>query len=223
MQLDNISLEKTLTFEQFGTAGTSNLSDSNNWLNSNSKTNSSIICGSIDQDETLKNETTYIDNEDISLLSLTVIPKNTVEESTKINLSENSLKCQTILSNHDSDDNSTDIEQMEKIVHNNPAENANPITNNEMVLPNDQQVSLRDALEVVPLFDESNIPLSHFIEGCYEAKAMLPTPAAQENLGRLLRSKFVIKLHKCPLGTQPCDQNSGEPGPANPRVACRRR
>ena len=29
-QLDNISLEKTLTFEQFETAGTSNLSDSNN-------------------------------------------------------------------------------------------------------------------------------------------------------------------------------------------------
>ena len=36
---DNISLEKTLAFEQFETAGTSNLSDSNNWLNSNSKTN----------------------------------------------------------------------------------------------------------------------------------------------------------------------------------------
>ena len=54
LKLDNISLEKTLTFEQFETAGTSNLSDSNNWRNSNSKTNSSIICGSIDQDETLK-------------------------------------------------------------------------------------------------------------------------------------------------------------------------
>ena len=51
----------------------------------------------------------------------------------------------------------------------------------EMALPNGQQVSLRDALEVVPLFDRSNIPLSHFIEGCYEAKAMLPTPSAQDN------------------------------------------
>ena len=29
-ELDNISLEKTLTFKQFETAGTSNLSDSNN-------------------------------------------------------------------------------------------------------------------------------------------------------------------------------------------------
>ena len=83
-QSDNISSEKTLTFEQFETAGKSNLSDSNNWLNSNSKTNSSIICESIDQDETLKNETTYIDNEDISLLSSTIIPKNTVEGRTKI-------------------------------------------------------------------------------------------------------------------------------------------
>ena len=58
-QLDNISLGKTLTFEQCESPGTSNLSDSNNWLNSNLKTNSSIICGSIDQDEKLKNETTY--------------------------------------------------------------------------------------------------------------------------------------------------------------------
>ena len=33
LQLDNISLEKTLAFEQFETPGTSNLSDSNNRLN----------------------------------------------------------------------------------------------------------------------------------------------------------------------------------------------
>ena len=104
-----------------------------------------------------KNETTYIKNEDISLLSSTIISKNTVEERTKINLSEKSLTRKTITSNHDSDDNSTDNEQMEQIVHNNPEENVNPIISNEMVLPNNQQVSLRDALEVVPLFDESNI------------------------------------------------------------------
>ena len=30
-QLNNIPLEKTLTFKQFEIAGTSNLSDSNNW------------------------------------------------------------------------------------------------------------------------------------------------------------------------------------------------
>ena len=40
-----------------------------------------------------------------------------------------------------------------------------------MALLNGQQVSLREALEVVPLFDESNITLSHFIEGCYEEKS----------------------------------------------------
>ena len=36
-----------------------------------------------------------------------------------------------------------------------------------MALSNSQLVSLRDALEVVPIFDGSNIPLSHFIEGCF--------------------------------------------------------
>ena len=182
-QSDNTSLEKTIT-EQYETAGTNSLSVSNNWFNSSLKTNSSIICGSIDEDETLKNETTYIYNEDISLLSSTIIPKNTFEEKTKINSSEKSLTCQTILSNHDSDDNSTDDDQMEQPVHNNPEENVNPIINNEMDLPNSQQVSLRDELEGVPLFDGSNIPLSHFLEGCYEAKAMLPTLAALENLAR---------------------------------------
>ena len=81
--MDNISLEKTLKFKQFETPGTTNLSNSNNWLNSNSRTNSSIICGPIDQDETFKNETVYIDNEDISLLSSTIIPKSTVEKELK--------------------------------------------------------------------------------------------------------------------------------------------
>ena len=154
---ENISLEKLLTFEEFETAGTSSLSDSNNWYNSNLKTNSSIICGIINQDETLRNETTYIDNEHISLLSSTVIPENTVEERTKINLSENSLTHKRITSNHDSEDISTDNEKIEQTVHNNPEENINPIINNEMALPNSQQVSLRDALEVVPLFNGSNI------------------------------------------------------------------
>ena len=79
---------------------------------------------------------------------------------------------------------------MEQPVHNNSEQNVNQIINNEMALPNSQQVSLRNALEVVPLFDASNIPLSNFIEGRYEAKAMLPAPAAQENLARLLRSKL---------------------------------
>ena len=90
---------------------------------------------------------------------------------------------------------------MEQIVHNKPEENVNPIINNEMVLPNNQQVSLRYALALVPLFHGSNIPLSDFIEGCYEAKAMLPTPAAQENLARLLRSKLSGEARKCIFGS----------------------
>ena len=89
----------------------------------------------MDQGETLKNETTYIDNEDISLLSSTVIPENTVQERTKINSSENSLTRKSMTHNHYSDGNSTDNKQ-------------------------------------IRLFDGSNIPLSHFIEGCCEAKAM---------------------------------------------------
>ena len=101
-----------------------------------------------------------------------------------------SLTRKKIRSNHDSDDNSTDNEQMKQPVPNNPKEKVNPIISNEMALPNSQQVSLRDALEVVPSFNGSNIPLSHFIEGCYETKAMLSTPAAQENLARLLKSKL---------------------------------
>ena len=116
--------------------------------------NSSIICGSIDKDETLKNETSYIDNEDIGLLSSTIIPGNTVEERTIIHSSENSLSCKTIESNHDGVDNSTDNEQIEQTVHNNLKEKVNPIINNEMALPTSQQVSSRDAL-----FDGSNIPL----------------------------------------------------------------
>ena len=44
----------------------------------------------------------------MSLLSSTIIPKNTVEERTEINLSEKSLTRKTITSNHDSDDNRND-------------------------------------------------------------------------------------------------------------------
>ena len=137
----------------------------------------------------------------ICLLSSSIIPKETVEERTKINLSEKSLTRQPILSNHNTNDNSTDNEKMEQIVHNNPEENVHPVINNEMVLPNNQQVSLRDAIEVVSLFHGSNIPLSHFIEGCYEAKAMLPKPAGQENPARLLRSKLSGEARKCIFGS----------------------
>ena len=70
-----------------------------------------------------------------------------------------------------------------------------------MPLPDSQQVYLRDSLEVVPLFDVSNTPLSHFIEECYEAKAMLPTPAAQENLAQFLRSNLSGEARKYIFGS----------------------
>ena len=97
-QSDNISLKETLTSDQLETAWTSSLSDSNNWFNLSLETSSSITYGSIDRDETSKNGTAFIDNEDISLLSLKIIPENIVEERTKINLWENSLTGKTITS-----------------------------------------------------------------------------------------------------------------------------
>ena len=54
---------------------------------------------------------------------------------------------------------------------------------------------------MMEVLDGSNIPLSHFIEACYEAKAMLPTPAAQENLARLWRSKLSGEARKCIFGS----------------------
>ena len=149
----------------------------------------------------MKNETTYIENENISSLSSTVMPENVVKERSKIYLSENSPTHKKITSNHDGDDNYTDNKQKEQTVHNNPEENINPIINKEMVLPNSQELSLRDALQVVPLFDGSNIPLLHFIKGFYEAKVMLPTPAAQKNLARLLRSKLSGEAINCIFGS----------------------
>ena len=62
-----------------------------------------------------------------------------VNDRTKTNLSENSLTRETILSNHDSDNNSPDNQQIEQIVHNNPEQNVNQIINNEMVLPNSEE------------------------------------------------------------------------------------
>ena len=56
-----------------------------------------------------------------------------------------------------------------------------------VVIPNSQQVSLRDALEVVPVFDGSNLPLSHFIEGCMEAKAMLPTTCSSRKPRKVIK------------------------------------
>ena len=109
---------------------------------------------------------------------------------------ETSLARDSIISNNDSDDDKSETEVINQ-------DNAVIVHNEEMavVILNSQQVSLRDALEVVPLYEGSNLPLSHFIEGCMEAKAMLSIPAAQENLARLLRGKLPGESRKCFFGS----------------------
>ena len=151
----------------------------------------SIVSGSSNQDQTLMNELSYFDES--NLISSTVV---TIDNKTLQERLETSLAGESIISKNDSDDDKSDTEV---INHDNPV-----IINNEemsVVIPNGQQVSSCDALEVVPLFYGSNLPLSHFIEGCMEAKAMLLTPAAQENLARLLRGKLSGEARKCIFGS----------------------
>ena len=68
-----------------------------------------------------------------------------------------------------------------------------------MNLTTNQQVSLRDALEIVPYFDgSSKVPLTIFIEACKEAKEMIPN--AEANLVKLLRSKLIGEARRCIIG-----------------------
>ena len=78
--------------------------------------------------------------------------------------------------------------------------NNQPIQSFEMMnLPTNQQVSLRDALEIVPYFDgSSKVPLTIFIEACKEAKEMVPN--AEANLVKLLRSKLTGEARRCIIG-----------------------
>ena len=107
-----------------------------------------------------------------------------------------SLARDFIISNNDSDDGKSDTEVINQ--------DSPVIVNNEemvVVISNSQQVSLRDALKVVSLIDGSKLPMSHFIVRCMEAKAMLPTPAAQENLAPLLRGKLSSEARKYIFGS----------------------
>ena len=66
-------------------------------------------------------------------------------------------------------------------------------------LPTNQQVSLRDALEIVPYFDgSSKVPLTIFIEACKEAKEMVPI--AEGNLVKLFRSKLTGEARRFIIG-----------------------
>ena len=68
-----------------------------------------------------------------------------------------------------------------------------------MNLPTNQQVYLRDALEIVPYFyGSSKVPLTVFIEVCKEAKEMVPN--AERNLVKLLSSKLTGEARRCIIG-----------------------
>ena len=65
-----------------------------------------------------------------------------------------------------------------------------------MTLSINQQVSLRDAFEIVLYFDgSSKVPLPTFIEACKVAKEMVPN--AEEKLVELLRSKRTGEATRC--------------------------
>lgn len=50
--------------------------------------------------------------------------------------------------------------------------------------------TLKYAVEAVPFFDGQNIPLRYFIEGCEEAKGMLPAEAERQ-FARIIRTRIV--------------------------------
>ena len=108
-----------------------------------------ILAGSSDQNQTLTNELSYFDGSNLKNSTVITLENRTLKEKLKTLLVRDS-----IISNNDSDDDKSDTEVINQ---DNPV-----IVNNEemgVVIPNSQQVSLRDALEVIPLFDGSNLPL----------------------------------------------------------------
>ena len=70
-------------------------------------------------------------------------------------------------------------------------------TSNPQVITvaHNQVVSLHDALEVVPIFTGDNIPFEQFIEGCREAKDMLPA-GTESNLTKLIKTKVNGDLNR---------------------------
>jgi len=49
--------------------------------------------------------------------------------------------------------------------------------------------TLKYAIEVVPFFNEKNIPLNYFIEGCEEANSMLPDKAKSQ-FTKIIRTRI---------------------------------
>ena len=116
----------------------------------------------------------------------------TPDDSSNIEQALNSLKS--------SRPYSTSSKSNTEILANNLPSNNLPIQPIEMMnLPTNQQVSLRDALEIVPYFDgSSKVPLTIFIEACKEAKKIVSN--AEANLVKLLRSKLTGEARRCIIG-----------------------
>ena len=65
----------------------------------------------------------------------------------------------------------------------------NSYKNRTMANPN-PFATLKYAVEAVPFFDGKNIPLTYFIEGCEEAKSMLPAEA-ESQFTKIIRTRIV--------------------------------
>lgn len=72
-------------------------------------------------------------------------------------------------------------------------------TSTTMPIGNTQIVSLKDAAEVVPKFDGTNISVYEFIDSCEEALLMLPQNVEQ-NLVRIIRTKITGEAKRCIQG-----------------------
>ena len=195
------SINKTLVLEENYSVNFSSLGSPAN--KSSSIHDLSLISGSSNQDQTLTIDDFQSDISDSSkFFSSTFLPS---QSRKSLEFKETNIQYERDYT--DSDDNSDDQEISENIKnktvktgdikYNKISKNLIP---DNMTLPNNQQVSLRDALEVVPIFDGSNIPLSHFIEGCEEARLMVPQ-AAESNLAKLIRSKITGEARKSIYGT----------------------
>lgn len=60
----------------------------------------------------------------------------------------------------------------------------------EIMATHNPFATLKYAVEAVPFFDGKNIPLNYFIEGCEEAKGMLPAEA-EPQFTKILRTRIV--------------------------------
>lgn len=71
-----------------------------------------------------------------------------------------------------------------------PAHNPDRKKNLKIMAYHNPFATLKYAVEAVPFFDGQNIPLTYFIEGCEEAKSMLPEEA-EPQFTKIIRTRIV--------------------------------